>query len=99
MLSLHQLVENGDLTICLDNEALCVRSLHRHGDLTHLSLSCDLRYNITTRTLKVKDPEFEHLNSVCYKRFGSSGHHSVFHCSWCPKSCVVSAPVFGSPDN
>lgn len=24
MLSLHQLLENGDLTFCLDNEALCV---------------------------------------------------------------------------
>lgn len=43
MLSLHQLVENGDLTFCLDNEAL---------------------YDITTRTLKTKSPEFEHLNSL-----------------------------------
>ncbi|KAF9647894.1 beta-tubulin 2 [Thelephora ganbajun] len=43
MLSLHQLVENGDLTFCIDNEAL---------------------YDITTRTLKIKSPEFEHLNSL-----------------------------------
>ena len=34
MLSLHQLVENGDLTICLDNEALCVDLLHQHGGRT-----------------------------------------------------------------
>jgi len=43
MLSLHQLVENGDLTFCLDNEAL---------------------YDITTRTLKIKNPGFEELNSL-----------------------------------
>jgi hypothetical protein len=28
MLSVHQLVDNGDLTICIDNEALCVRLVH-----------------------------------------------------------------------
>ena len=26
MLSLHQLVDNSDLTVCIDNEALCVAS-------------------------------------------------------------------------
>jgi hypothetical protein len=31
MLSLHQLVENGDLTFCLDNEALYVKSLADMG--------------------------------------------------------------------
>jgi len=43
LLSLHQLVENSDLTICLDNEAL---------------------YDITTRTLKIKNPEFADLNKL-----------------------------------
>jgi len=43
MLSLHQLVENGDLTICLDNEAL---------------------YDITTRSLKIRSPGFEDLNTL-----------------------------------
>ncbi|KIM39353.1 hypothetical protein M413DRAFT_447286 [Hebeloma cylindrosporum] len=43
MLSVHQLVDNGDLTICIDNEAL---------------------YDICTRTLKVKNPNFDDLNSL-----------------------------------
>jgi len=43
LLSLHQLVENADLTICIDNEAL---------------------YDITTRTLKIKNPEFKDLNKL-----------------------------------
>ncbi|KDQ59256.1 hypothetical protein JAAARDRAFT_33979 [Jaapia argillacea MUCL 33604] len=41
LLSVHQLVENSDLTICLDNEAL---------------------YDITARTMKVKQPAFDDLN-------------------------------------
>ncbi|KAI0314306.1 beta-tubulin 2 [Amylostereum chailletii] len=43
MLSVHQLVENSDLTICIDNEAL---------------------YDITSRTLKVKSPSFDDLNTL-----------------------------------
>jgi tubulin beta len=43
LLSMHQLIENGDLTICIDNEAL---------------------YEIAVRTLKVKMPSFENLNSL-----------------------------------
>ena len=43
MLSVHQIVENSDMTMCLDNEAL---------------------YDVTQRTLKVKHPSFEDLNSV-----------------------------------
>ncbi|KAG6907049.1 Tubulin beta-2 chain [Tephrocybe rancida] len=43
MLSLHQLVDNGDLTICIDNEAL---------------------YDISTSTLKIPSPSFEHLNDL-----------------------------------
>ncbi|KZT07580.1 beta-tubulin 2 [Laetiporus sulphureus 93-53] len=43
LLSIHQLVENSDLTMCIDNEAL---------------------YDITVRTLKVKAPAFEDLNSL-----------------------------------
>ncbi|EIM90961.1 beta-tubulin 2 [Stereum hirsutum FP-91666 SS1] len=43
MLSVHQLVENSDLTVCIDNEAL---------------------YDITTRTLKVKTPSFNDLNTI-----------------------------------
>ncbi|KIY44066.1 beta-tubulin 2 tubb2 [Fistulina hepatica ATCC 64428] len=46
MLSLNQLVDAGDLTICIDNEAL---------------------YDLTTRILKIKSPEFEHLND-CISR-------------------------------
>ncbi|KZT20480.1 beta-tubulin 2 [Neolentinus lepideus HHB14362 ss-1] len=41
LLSIHQLVENSDMTICLDNEAL---------------------YDITSRTLKIKQPSFDDLN-------------------------------------
>ena len=60
MLSLHQLVENGDLTICLDNEALCVDpTQHRRRTDRYL------RYDITTRSLKIKSPGFEDLNTVC----------------------------------
>ena len=65
MLSLHQLVENGDLTICLDNEALCAE----YSVDVRIVLTIpfpNFRYDITTRTLKVKSPEFEDLNSVCY---------------------------------
>ncbi|KAJ3560004.1 hypothetical protein NP233_g11113 [Leucocoprinus birnbaumii] len=43
LLSLNQLVDNGDLTVCIDNEAL---------------------YDICQRTLKIKDPGFEHLNEL-----------------------------------
>jgi len=43
LLSVHQLVENSDMSICIDNEAL---------------------YDITTRSLKVKAPTFDDLNSV-----------------------------------
>ncbi|KAF8729076.1 hypothetical protein AX14_006498 [Amanita brunnescens Koide BX004] len=43
LLSINQLVDNGDLTLCIDNEAL---------------------YEICVRTLKVKNPAFEHLNEV-----------------------------------
>ena len=67
MLSLHQLVENGDLTFCLDNEALCVISLRRHGICVDTPLNF-FRYDITTRTLKVKSPAFEDLNSVRRER-------------------------------
>ena len=99
MLSLHQLVENGDLTVCLDNEALYVKSLNRSGNRANYLGLPNLRYDITTRTLKIKNPEFEHLNGVCYKSLGLSGSRSTLHHSSCPKSCVVSAPVFDSPDN
>ncbi|KAF8960035.1 beta-tubulin 2 tubb2 [Flammula alnicola] len=43
MLSVHQLVDNSDLTICIDNEAL---------------------YDISVRTLKIKNPNFENLNNL-----------------------------------
>ncbi|KAI0749828.1 beta-tubulin 2 [Daedaleopsis nitida] len=43
LLSVHQIVENSDLTMCIDNEAL---------------------YDITQRTLKVKHPSFDDLNTV-----------------------------------
>ncbi|KAI1797411.1 beta-tubulin 2 [Ganoderma leucocontextum] len=43
LLSVHQLVENSDLTLCIDNEAL---------------------YDVTQRTLKVKLPTFDDLNTV-----------------------------------
>ncbi|KAH9945207.1 beta-tubulin 2 [Epithele typhae] len=43
LLSVHQLVENSDMTICIDNEAL---------------------YDMTQRTLKVKQPSFDDLNSI-----------------------------------
>ncbi|TFK50215.1 beta-tubulin 2 [Heliocybe sulcata] len=41
LLSIHQLVENSDMTVCIDNEAL---------------------YDITARTLKLKQPSFDDLN-------------------------------------
>ncbi|KAJ7352294.1 beta-tubulin 2 tubb2 [Mycena albidolilacea] len=43
MLSVHQLLENCDLTVCIDNEAL---------------------YDISTRALKVKNPNFKDLNGL-----------------------------------
>ena len=43
LLSVHQLVENSDMTLCIDNEAL---------------------YEISQRTLKVKQPTFDDLNTV-----------------------------------
>ncbi|CDO76984.1 hypothetical protein BN946_scf184298.g11 [Trametes cinnabarina] len=43
LLSVHQLVENSDMTMCIDNEAL---------------------YDITQRTMKVKQPSFDDLNNV-----------------------------------
>ena len=43
LLSVHQLVENSDMTLCIDNEAL---------------------YDVTQRTLKVKEPTFDDLNTV-----------------------------------
>ena len=43
LLSVHQLVENSDMTLCIDNEAL---------------------YDVTQRTLKVKQPTFDDLNTV-----------------------------------
>ncbi|KAI0349732.1 beta-tubulin 2 [Trametes cingulata] len=43
LLSVHQLVENSDMTMCIDNEAL---------------------YELTQRTLKVKQPSFGDLNNV-----------------------------------
>ncbi|KAF5342343.1 hypothetical protein D9611_001343 [Ephemerocybe angulata] len=46
LLSIHQLVENADLTITIDNEAL---------------------YDICTRTMKIANPEFEHLNHLVAK--------------------------------
>ncbi|OSC99897.1 beta-tubulin 2 [Trametes coccinea BRFM310] len=43
LLSVHQLVENSDMTMCIDNEAL---------------------YDVTQRTMKVKQPSFDDLNNV-----------------------------------
>ncbi len=43
LLSVHQIVENSDLTMCIDNEAL---------------------YDVTQRTLKVKQPSFDDLNTI-----------------------------------
>ncbi|KAH9902606.1 beta-tubulin 2 [Cubamyces lactineus] len=43
LLSVHQLVENSDMTLCIDNEAL---------------------YDLTQRSLKVKQPSFDDLNKV-----------------------------------
>jgi tubulin beta len=39
LLSIHQLVENSDMTICIDNEALCV-----------IFLSCSLTILLKTDT-------------------------------------------------
>jgi len=61
MLSVHQLVDNSDLTICIDNEALSV--FYMCFSITGVDLG--LRYDICTRTLKVKNPTFEDLNGVC----------------------------------
>ncbi|PVV03108.1 hypothetical protein BB560_002425 [Smittium megazygosporum] len=45
-LSLHQLVDNSDMTFCIDNEAL---------------------YDICFKTLKLKDPGYDDLNSLVSK--------------------------------
>jgi len=42
-LSIHQLIENADEVICLDNQAL---------------------YNICTRTLAMKQPQYSELNNL-----------------------------------
>ena len=65
MLSVNQLVDNGDLTICIDNEALCVRSVLKFSLFTDILLS---RYDICVRTLKVKNPSFPDLNGVCQSK-------------------------------
>ncbi|KAJ9117452.1 hypothetical protein QFC22_004302 [Naganishia vaughanmartiniae] len=46
ILSTHNLVENTDITVCLDNEAL---------------------YDINQNILKIKQPEYEHLNALIAK--------------------------------
>lgn len=61
LLSLNQLVENSDMTVCLDNEALygpCIISTPS-SDLLSL-----FRYDICVRTLKTPNPSFSHLNKV-----------------------------------
>ncbi|KAF8135192.1 beta-tubulin [Boletus edulis] len=52
LLSIHQLVDNCDLTICIDNEAL---------------LPSTDRYDIAGRTLKIKNPSFDDLNQLISK--------------------------------
>ncbi|KAJ2917399.1 hypothetical protein MD484_g2982, partial [Candolleomyces efflorescens] len=46
LLSIHQLVDNADLTFCIDNEAL---------------------YDICVKSMKIPNPEFEHLNRIIAK--------------------------------
>ncbi|KAJ2924641.1 hypothetical protein H1R20_g12446, partial [Candolleomyces eurysporus] len=46
LLSIHQLVDNADLTFCIDNEAL---------------------YDICVKTMKITNPEFDHLNNIIAK--------------------------------
>ncbi|KAK1221956.1 Tubulin beta-2 chain, partial [Marasmius sp. AFHP31] len=53
MLSIHQLLDTSDLTICIDNEAL--------------SLLLFWLYNITTGMLKIKAPSFPDLNDLIAK--------------------------------
>jgi hypothetical protein len=63
---MHQLAENSDMTICIDNEALCVIFLDigaRFSEHWQMFVM-DIRYDITTRALKVKVPTFDDLNGV-----------------------------------
>jgi hypothetical protein len=54
------------MTICVDNEALYVIFLTCTSTLSGFYRRSDrmLRYDITTRALKVKNPTFDDLNGV-----------------------------------